>query len=72
MDERCGTAWKRVRGGFRRMAETELGEEQLCMSCDQLWPLDKEFFAVTGRGISYACKACIKEGRLAPGEGAAD
>ena len=45
------------------MAETELGEEQLCMACGELWPLDKEFFVVSGRGISYACKACIKECR---------
>jgi hypothetical protein len=57
------TAWKRIKGGFRRMAETELGEEQLCMSCGELWPLDKEFFVVSGSGISYACKACIKERR---------
>ncbi len=66
MGEQCGTAWKRVRGGFRRMAETELGDEQLCTACGELWPLDNEFFAVSGRGISYACKACIKERRLAP------
>jgi hypothetical protein len=58
------TAWKRVRGGFRRTAETELGEEQLCMSCGELWPLDQEFFVVSPRGTSYACRACIKERRL--------
>lgn len=60
------TAWKRISGGFRRVAETELGEEQLCPSCGELWPLDKEFFSVTRSGISYACKACIKERRQPP------
>lgn len=64
MDEQCGTAWKRMKGGFRRIAETELGDEQLCIACGQLWPLDKEFFVVSGRGISYECKACINERRL--------
>jgi hypothetical protein len=67
MDEQSDiTAWKRVRGGFRRMADTELGEEQLCLSCGELWPLDKEFFNVSRGGISYECKACVKERRLAP------
>lgn len=58
------TAWKRVSGGFRQMAVTELGQEQQCMSCHQLWPLDQEFFVVTGKGVSYACRACIAERRL--------
>ncbi len=64
MDEQHRTAWKRVKGGFRRMAQTELGEEQLCNSCDEFWPLDKEFFQVSGTGISYECKACTTERRL--------
>lgn len=57
------TAWKRVAGRFRRMAETELGQEQLCMSCQELWPLDHEFFLVSHNTIGYECKACIQEGR---------
>jgi hypothetical protein len=64
MDEHGSiTAWKRVNGGFRRMAETELGQEQLCPSCGELWPLDREFFVVSRGGISYECKACIDERR---------
>ena len=64
MDEcRAGTAWKRVNGNFRRIAETELGAEQLCMSCFELWPLDQEFFAVSHGRIGYACRACVKENR---------
>lgn len=62
-DAGAGTAWKRVRGSFRRMAETELGEEQLCMSCGQLWPLDQEFFVVSHGGIGYECRACLAERR---------
>lgn len=61
----AGTAWKRIAGGMRRMAETELGAEQLCLSCHQLWPLDKDFFLVTRSGISYECKACIQERKAA-------
>lgn len=61
------TAWKRINGGFRRMAVTELGDEQLCMSCQELWPLDQEFFLVTGKGVSYECKACIAERHLGSG-----
>ncbi|OON59893.1 hypothetical protein B0920_21690 [Massilia sp. KIM] len=67
MREEAGAraTWRRVMGGFRRMALTELGDEQLCPSCGQLWPMDREFFAVTRSGISYECKACIEERRAA-------
>lgn len=62
MDQRADeTVWKRVRGGFRRMAETELGAEQMCMTCKELWPFDKDFFVVSGPRIGYECKACIKD-----------
>lgn len=56
-------AYKRVRGGFRRFVETELGEEQFCGSCQESWPFDAEFFLVKASRISYECKACIKERR---------
>jgi len=58
--------WQRIQGGFRRMLETELGHEQLCPSCGEFWPLDREFFVVTRRGVSYECRACIAERRPAP------
>lgn len=61
MNEQCATGWKRVRGRFRRVAQTELGEEQLCPSCLELWPLDPEFFAVSRGGIGYECRACVRE-----------
>lgn len=67
MREEAGAqaTWRRVMGGFRRMALTELGDEQLCPSCGQLWPMDREFFVVTRAGVSYECKACIQERRAA-------
>jgi hypothetical protein len=52
---------KRVRGGFRRMVDTELGEEQVCSSCRELWPADNEFFTVSAKCISYECRACTSE-----------
>jgi len=54
-------AWKRVLGGFRRMVETELGDEQLCAGCGESWPLDREFFVFSRSSVSYECKACIEE-----------
>ena len=54
---------KRIKGGFRRMAETELGEEQWCGSCGEFWPTDDEFFVVTATSLGYVCKACISERR---------
>ena len=60
MDEQA-IPFKRVRGGFRRMLETELGTEQLCCSCRQLWPVDPEFYVVTATRLSYECRACISE-----------
>lgn len=57
------SGYKRVRGGFRRFVETELGEEQFCGSCQESWPFDAEFFLVKALRISYECKACIKERR---------
>lgn len=54
-------AWKRVLGGFRRMVETELGDEQFCAGCQEFWPLDREFFVFSHSSASYECKACIGE-----------
>lgn len=56
-------AWKRVHGRFRRIADTELGAEQLCESCHELWPLDREFFAESRGGVSHECRACAAERR---------
>jgi hypothetical protein len=53
----------RSRGGFRRLIETELGEEQVCMSCGESWPTDKEFYVVTATSMGYECKACTSERR---------
>lgn len=52
---------QRIKGGFRRMLVTELGDEQICGACQEPWPIDGEFFVVTGNSISYQCKACISE-----------
>jgi hypothetical protein len=51
----------RVAGGFRRILKTELGQEQLCVRCNEPWPMDPEFYNVSGSGVSYECKACIQE-----------
>ncbi len=56
-------AWKRVQGRLRRMAETELGEEQVCACCGELWPLDGEFFVVARERAGYECRACLQERR---------
>lgn len=62
MGKQCNPpAWKRVQGGFRRMVETELGEEQFCNSCRECWPLDQEFFLFSRNSVSYECRACIEE-----------
>lgn len=58
-------AWKRVLGGFRRMLETELGDEQFCATCQEFWPLDREFFVFSHSSASYECKACIGERKAA-------
>jgi hypothetical protein len=55
--------YKRIKGGFRRLIETELGEEQVCMSCGEAWPTDKEFYVVTATSMGYECKACTSERR---------
>jgi hypothetical protein len=62
-------AWKRVLGGFRRMLETELGEEQFCAGCQEFWPLDREFFVFSRSSVSYECKACIEERKSAAKRG---
>ncbi len=54
---------KRVKGGFRRLVVTELGEEQLCSTCGECWPTDSEFYPVTETSMSYECRACISERR---------
>jgi translation initiation factor 2 beta subunit (eIF-2beta)/eIF-5 len=41
---------RRYRGGFRRLATTELGDD---------------FYVVRGRSLGYECKACISERRQA-------
>jgi hypothetical protein len=56
---------RRVKGGFRRMLETELGEEQWCGSCREFWPLDAEFFNASKHSLAYECKACLTERRQA-------
>lgn len=53
--------YRRVKGGFRRLVETELGEEQVCASCGESWPTDKEFYVVTATSMAYECKACALE-----------
>ncbi|NRR29400.1 hypothetical protein HSX11_04295 [Oxalobacteraceae bacterium] len=53
----------RIAGGFRRILQTELGQEQLCACCNEPWPMDQEFFNVSPRGVSYDCRACIQERR---------
>jgi hypothetical protein len=58
---------KRIRGGFRRMMQTELGEEQLCGSCGEFWPSDAEFFKMSNRSMVYECKACSIDRKSAPG-----
>jgi hypothetical protein len=52
---------RKSKGGFRRIIETELGEEQYCASCDEFWPTDSEFFSVAGPRLSYVCRACTVE-----------
>jgi len=37
---------------------TELGPEQVCRACQEVWPADKEFYIVTPTSISRACRAC--------------
>jgi hypothetical protein len=57
-------ALKRIKGGFRRIIETELGEEQFCGSCREFWPTDGEFFTVSKQCLAYECKACVMERKL--------
>jgi hypothetical protein len=54
---------RRFRGGFRRLAITELGNEQQCRNCGEFWPADEEFYVVRNRSLGYECKACISERR---------
>jgi len=54
---------RRYRGGFRRLALTELGNEQQCRRCGELWPADEEFYVVRNNSLGYECKACISERR---------
>ncbi|SFV09311.1 hypothetical protein [Pseudoduganella namucuonensis] len=56
-----GFEFLRIAGGFRRIMKTELGQEQLCARCNEPWPMDPEFFKITGRSVGYECKACIQE-----------
>lgn len=51
----------RIGSGFRRILRTELGQEQLCARCNEPWPMDPEFFNVSGRSVGYECKACVQE-----------
>ena len=51
----------RVGPGFRRICQTELGQEQLCACCNEPWPMDPEFFSVSGSSVSYECNACVRE-----------
>lgn len=54
---------KRVKGGFRRLVVTELGEEQLCSGCGEAWPTDNDFYPVTATSMGYECRACTSERR---------
>jgi hypothetical protein len=54
---------RRYRGGFRRLAATEQGDEQQCRRCGELWPADEEFYVVRDSSLGYECKACISERR---------
>lgn len=60
-----GFEFMRIAGGFRRILKTELGQEQLCARCNEAWPMDPEFFKISGHSVSYECKACIQERRRA-------
>lgn len=60
-----GFEYLRIGGAFRRIRLTELGQEQLCARCNEPWPMDPEFFSVSGRSVSYECKACVHERRRA-------
>lgn len=63
LDARLVTGFEflRIGGGFRRILKTELGQEQLCARCNEPWPMDREFFNVSGLSVSYECKACVQE-----------
>jgi hypothetical protein len=52
---------RRIKGGFRQLVETELGDEQFCGACGESWPTDAEFFIVTETSMAYECKACTAE-----------
>jgi hypothetical protein len=47
--------------------ESELGIEKLCIHCLEYWPLDDEFWPLTGTGskgqrlYSSACRACYPQ-----------
>ena len=56
-----GFEFLRIGKGFRRILKTELGQEQLCARCNEAWPMDPEFFNVSGHSVSYECKACVQE-----------
>jgi hypothetical protein len=58
------TPYKRIKGGFRRIIETELGEEQFCGACHEFWPMDAEFFNVSERSVGYECKACLIDRKM--------
>lgn len=47
-----------------RVVFTEIGLEKLCPRCEELWPLDSEFFhrnRSSHDGFSHYCKACFME-----------
>jgi hypothetical protein len=54
---------RRIKGGFRQLVETELGDEQVCGACRESWPTDDEFFIVTETSMAYVCKACTADRR---------
>ena len=42
---------------------SELGLEKRCLTCNEYWPADEEFFSLAPRsrdGLTTRCIACIK------------
>ena len=42
--------------------EEELGEQKLCPSCGDFWPIERDFFWIKRDGRAYSwCRACTSE-----------
>lgn len=44
---------------------TELGPEQACRRCGELWPADAEFFVSAKGRLQTLCRACNSRERVA-------